>query len=54
VKVYQMEQPTADLQGYVTIKTSRQIYSLINPNRIAYVYIVGIQSKCKYIFQNMN
>jgi len=45
-----MEQPASviDLKGYVTIMTSRQSYGLINPNRIAYVYIVGIQSKCKY------
>jgi len=28
--------------------TSRQSYGLIKPNRIDYVYIVGMQSKCKY------
>jgi len=51
VEFHQTEQPASvgDLQGYVTIMTSCQSYGLINPNIIAYVYIVGMQSKCKYI-----
>jgi len=32
--------------------TSRQSYGFIDPNRISYVYIVGMQSKYKYMCIN--
>jgi len=50
VEFHQKEQSASlgDLQRNVMIMTSSQSYGLINPNRIAYVYIVVMQSKCKY------
>jgi len=53
VEFHQTEQPALvrDLQGYVTILTSHLSYGLIfNQNRIAYVYIMGMQSKYKCIY----
>jgi len=31
--------------------TLRQSYGLINPNKFSYVYVVGMQSKCKYLYK---
>jgi len=53
VECHQTEQPTAsispDLQRYVIMMSIlSQSHGLINVNRIALVYILGMQSKCKY------